>query len=80
MSDMNNDWKDDDILTTNFATIKQASNESFDMGVAFAEKTLIDKLRNMGTIRDSMLGDEWVVVYTEKGATDLPIKRLNTTP
>jgi hypothetical protein len=37
---------------------------------------LLKLLKDLGVLRDSMLGDDWQVIYTEKGAMDITRDRL----
>lgn len=37
---------------------------------------LIALLKQLGVLRDSMLGDDWKVIYTETGAMDITLDRL----
>lgn len=45
-------------------------------GLKLGRQRLIQELTKLGTIRDSMLGDNWKVIYTEHGATDIRLDRL----
>lgn len=47
------------------------ANIAFDAGVIWANKNLIEWLKEKQIMRDSMLGSEWVVIYTEEGPMDL---------
>jgi hypothetical protein len=38
---------------------------------------VIANLKRLGVLRDSMLGDDWLVIYTEDGAKDITKKTLN---
>lgn len=40
---------------------------------------IIKLLKDLKVIRNSMLGDNWKVIYTEKGAMDITLDRLEGT-
>ena len=40
---------------------------------------IIKLLKDLKVIRDSMLGDNWKVIYTEQGAMDITLDRLEGT-
>lgn len=40
------------------------------------QQRIMQLLKQLGVIRDSMLGDKWKVIYTEKGAMDITLDRL----
>jgi hypothetical protein len=42
------------------------------------EGNLLKKLISLGTVRTSMLGGNWLVIQTEKGAMDITTERLFT--
>lgn len=37
---------------------------------------LIQGLKRLKVVRDSMLGDDWLVIYTEDGPKDITVDRL----
>ena len=37
---------------------------------------VIANLKRLGVLRDSMLGDRWLVIYTEDGAKDISRETL----
>lgn len=45
-------------------------------GLELGRKQLIKQLEELGAIRESILGDNWKVIYDSKGALDIPLKRL----
>jgi hypothetical protein len=53
---------------TTATIINNATNAEF--------KRLTDYLKSLGVLRNSMLGDEWLVIYSEQGPIDITIDRL----
>lgn len=52
------------------------SSIAFNTGVIAERSRLIKQLIELGVIRHSMLGDNWYVIYTDKGAMDITKSRL----
>jgi hypothetical protein len=44
--------------------------------VVAERQRMLQLLKQLGVLRDSMLGDDWQVIYTEKGAMDITRDRL----
>ena len=57
--------------------IENAIVKAHAMGVNEERERIIELLRNLKVIRDSMLGDNWKVIYTEQGAMDITLDRLD---
>jgi superoxide dismutase len=53
---------------TTAAAITNATNEEFNR--------LITQLKELGVLRHSMLGDGWLVIYSEQGPMDITLERL----
>lgn len=49
---------------------------AFNTGVIAERARLMKLLKQYGVIRDSILGDNWQVIYTEQGAMDITRDRL----
>ena len=49
---------------------------AFNTGVIAERNRLIKLLTKYGVIRHSILGDDWLVIYTEQGAMDITRDRL----
>jgi len=49
---------------------------AFNTGVIAERNRLMKLLKQYGVIRDSILGDDWQVIYTEQGAMDITKDRL----
>jgi hypothetical protein len=49
---------------------------AFNTGVISERQRLIKLLTKYGVIRASMLGDDWLVIYTETGAMDITRDRF----
>jgi hypothetical protein len=49
---------------------------AFHTGEIMERQRLLKLLKELGVIRDSMLGDEWKVIYTEHGAKDITLDKL----
>jgi hypothetical protein len=52
------------------------TSTAFNTGVIVERQRLIKLLTKYGVMRASMLGDDWLVIYTEKGAMDITRDRL----
>ena len=52
------------------------AKHSKEAGVEEERKRFIAYLTELGVIRDSMLGPNWRVIYTEQGAMDITLNRL----
>lgn len=53
-----------------------ASIKGFNEGLAFERARTLKMLKDLGVIRDSMLGPDWYVIYTEHGALDITRSRF----
>ena len=49
---------------------------AFNTGVIAERNRLMKLLKQYGVIRDSILADDWLVIYTETGAMDITRDRL----
>jgi len=52
------------------------TSTAFNTGVIVERQRLIKLLTKYGVMRHSMLGDDWLVIYTENGAMDISRDRL----
>jgi len=52
------------------------TSTAFNTGVIVERHRLIKLLTKYGVMRASMLGDDWLVIYTENGAMDITRDRL----
>jgi hypothetical protein len=55
------------------------TSTAFNTGVIVERQRLIKLLTKYGVMRASMLGDDWLVIYTENGAMDITRDRLEGT-
>lgn len=53
-----------------------ASITGFNQGLAFERARTLKMLKDLGVIRDSMMGQDWYVIYTEDGAMDITRSRF----
>ena len=54
-------------------------SDAFEAGQMVERARVYKLLKNLKVIRDSMLGDNWKVIYTEQGAMDITLDRLEGT-
>ena len=52
------------------------TSTAFNTGVIVERQRIIKLLTKYGLIRNSILGDDWLVIYTEQGAMDITRDRL----
>jgi hypothetical protein len=50
-----------------------------EMAVTAERERLYKLLKSLGVLRDSMLGDDWKVIYSETGPIDIHLDRLDGT-
>jgi hypothetical protein len=50
-----------------------------EMAVTAERQRLYKLLKELGVLRDSMLGDDWKVIYSENGPIDIHLDRLDGT-
>lgn len=49
---------------------------AFDSGAIWATERLLRLFRDYGVIRDSMIGPDWIVVYSEDGPLDFKLSKI----
>jgi len=50
-----------------------------EMAVTAERERMYKLLKELGVLRDSMLGDDWKVIYSENGPLDIHLDRLDGT-
>ena len=48
----------------------------YDFGVVDERERIIARLRDMGVLRDSMVAEGWLVIYTDDGPMDIRLSDL----
>lgn len=58
--------------------LEQLVNDATEVGHLQERSRFIGILHDLGVIRNSMLGKEWAVIYTEDGPKDIKLDSLLT--